>query len=54
MVDPNDEEVLRDEETDQFADYFKGRQPKILITTGREASGVRTFPSCSLFLAAFP
>jgi len=41
IVDPNDEEVLQDEETDQFADYFKGRHPKILITTGREASGVR-------------
>jgi len=41
MVDPNDEEVLKDEATDQFAEYFKGRHPKILITTGREASGVR-------------
>jgi len=52
MVDPNDEEVLKDEATDQFAEYFKGRHPKILITTGREASGVRLLffgPSLSFF-----
>jgi len=34
VVEPNDEEVLLDEEEDEFSDYFNRRQvPKLMITT---------------------
>jgi len=32
-VDPNDAEVFEDQANDEFASYFQGRTPKILITT---------------------
>jgi len=33
-VQPNDEEVIADENTDEFAEYFKGKNPpKLLLTT---------------------
>jgi len=38
IVQPNDEEVLEDERTDEFADYFKGLPPKVMITTSKDAS----------------
>jgi len=33
IVDPNDEEVMEDEDNDEFAKYFKGLPPKVAITT---------------------
>lgn len=34
MVDPEDEEVIQDEQTDELSSYFKCEQiPKVLITT---------------------
>jgi len=33
VVVPEDQEVLEDEKTDEFSDYFNGKKPKILITT---------------------
>jgi len=33
IVAPDDEEVLQDEQFDEFADYFNGKAPKIIITT---------------------
>ena len=36
-----DEEVLQEEETDEFADYFKGDvKPNLLVTTCRRPSAV--------------
>ncbi|EPZ32707.1 Brix-domain-containing protein [Rozella allomycis CSF55] len=38
IVDPADEEVLQDEEQDEFADYFSGKPPKIIVTTSKRPS----------------
>jgi len=38
IVDVDDEEVMQDEETDEFAEYFNGKTPKILITTSRKST----------------
>lgn len=36
-----DAEVLKEQETDEFADYFvQGQVPKILVTTSKRASAV--------------
>lgn len=40
FIDQDDEEVLADEEQDEFKDYFGGKQPKLLITTGTHESVV--------------
>eukprot|EP01135_Chromosphaera_perkinsii_P003558 Nk52_evm16s248 gene=Nk52_evmTU16s248 len=53
VVDPEDEEVQIDEESDEFADYFKGRIPKILITTSRKPVG-ETFKFARALLNIFP
>lgn len=40
MVQPNDEEVMGDEATDEFADYFSDiLRPKIIVTTRPRPSG---------------
>jgi len=31
---------MQDEETDEFAEYFNGATPKILITTSRKSTPV--------------
>ncbi|KAI8892397.1 anticodon-binding protein [Globomyces pollinis-pini] len=33
----DDEEVIEDEQTDEFASYFNGLPPKVLVTTSRRA-----------------
>jgi len=53
IVDPDDEEVLQDEATDQFADYFAGRQPKILVTTNKNPHG-RAFQLIREFTKMIP
>ena len=41
LVDPEDEEILADEEQDEFASYFtQGIEPKVLITTSKKAHEV--------------
>ena len=40
VVLPDDEEVLQDEKTDEFASYFESRlTPKVLLLTVRKPSG---------------
>eukprot|EP00732_Lithocolla_globosa_P000504 Lithocolla_globosa_v1_NODE_157_length_5627_cov_12.255922.p3 type:complete len:297 gc:universal NODE_157_length_5627_cov_12.255922:3883-2993(-) len=39
FVEPDDEEVVQDEQQDELSDYFKGRTPKLLITTNRKPVG---------------
>jgi ribosome production factor 1 len=42
IVAPNDEEVLKDEQVDEFAEYFQGdKVPSILITTCISPTQVR-------------
>lgn len=36
----DDEEVAEEEATDEFAQYFSGKAPKILITTSKRATPV--------------
>lgn len=37
LVDPEDQEVMQDEQTDELSSYFKcERIPKVLITTSRK------------------
>lgn len=38
-VMPDDEEVATDQATDELADYFDGRPPKIIVTTSVDAVG---------------
>jgi ribosome production factor 1 len=33
-----DEQVLEEEQFDEFAEYFKGKPPKVLVTTSRRAT----------------
>lgn len=40
-VEPDDAEILGDEQSDELAGYFDGRPPKILITTSPKILGVR-------------
>ncbi len=40
IVLPDDKEVVDDEQVDEFADYFRGTIPKILITTSVHATEV--------------
>ena len=52
FVQKEDEEVIEDTKTDEFADYFDGKLPKILITTSRRASPVcisHSFPFLNFF-----
>lgn len=39
IVDPDDEEVIRDQETDELSSYFDGRPPKIIVTTSNKPVG---------------
>ena len=40
-MDAQDEEVLQDQATDEWADYFNTQnEPKLLITTSKRASAV--------------
>merc|ERR1712216_523228 len=38
MVEPDDEEVEADEQFDEFADYFSGAPPKVMITSNKPPS----------------
>jgi len=40
IVKPDDEEVLQDEATDEFASFFNGEAPKLAITTCKSPSRV--------------
>ncbi|KNC85629.1 hypothetical protein SARC_02202 [Sphaeroforma arctica JP610] len=42
IVEADDEEVINDAETDELSAYFKGQQPKIMVTTSRKAIGAGT------------
>ncbi|KAJ3300284.1 Ribosome production factor 1 [Borealophlyctis nickersoniae] len=48
-----DVEVFADEETDEFAEYFKGLPPKILVTTSRRASA-KVYEFAEEFVSIFP
>jgi hypothetical protein len=37
VVDPEDEEVAKDQDTDELAGYYDGTPPKVLITTSIKA-----------------
>lgn len=53
-VDPDDEEVKFDEETDEFAAYFNGlTNPKVLITTSDRPRG-RTVRFCEQLATVIP
>eukprot|EP00041_Stephanoeca_diplocostata_P009902 m.156607 g.156607 ORF g.156607 m.156607 type:complete len:435 (+) comp17941_c0_seq1:153-1457(+) len=39
IVDPDDEEVIKDQETDELSSYFDGRPPKIIVTTSNKPVG---------------
>ncbi|EDQ86111.1 uncharacterized protein MONBRDRAFT_38546 [Monosiga brevicollis MX1] len=39
IVDPEDDEVMQDQATDELASYFDGKEPKVLITTSNKACG---------------
>lgn len=53
-VDPDDEEVKYDEETDEFAQYFNGlTNPKVLITTSDRPRG-RTVRFCEQLATVIP
>ncbi|KAJ3112270.1 argininosuccinate synthetase [Phlyctochytrium bullatum] len=49
----DDDEILEAEETDEFADYFLGLPPKILITTSRRATP-KTYDFVNEFITIFP
>ncbi|KAJ3074146.1 Ribosome production factor 1 [Podochytrium sp. JEL0797] len=53
MVDAEDEEVFASEETDEFASYFNGKPPKIMITTSRRATPA-TYEFANEFVGIFP
>eukprot|EP00474_Spongospora_subterranea_P008168 CRZ08626.1 hypothetical protein [Spongospora subterranea] len=54
MVDPQDNEIIQEQEMDEFSSYFKaGLKPKIAITTCRKPS-IRTFDFISDLLQAIP
>jgi len=38
MLEADDEEVAADEEVDEFASYFKGTPPKVMISTNKAPS----------------
>ena len=42
MVEENDQEVEEDEQNDEFAEYFDGRIPKIMMTSSRRPSAVKS------------
>ncbi|KAJ3045900.1 Ribosome production factor 1 [Rhizophlyctis rosea] len=48
-----DEEVFADEDTDEFAEYFKGLPPKILVTTSRRAAAA-VYEFAEEFVSIFP
>lgn len=39
-VQPDDEEVIQDQATDELSAYFNGQRPKIMVTTSEKAVGV--------------
>jgi len=41
IVNPDDQEVIEDEATDEFAQYFNGAPPKVLISTSDRPTHVR-------------
>ncbi|KAJ3136349.1 hypothetical protein HK100_001854 [Physocladia obscura] len=53
MVDANDDEILASEETDEFASYFNGTPPKILVTTSKRATS-DTYEFAEEFCSIFP
>ncbi|KAJ3416937.1 Ribosome production factor 1 [Chytridiales sp. JEL 0842] len=53
IVDPEDEEVLKSEDIDEFSPYFNGLPPKILVTTSRRATA-NTYEFANEFVSIFP
>ncbi|KAI9339313.1 anticodon-binding protein [Obelidium mucronatum] len=53
IVDADDEEVFASEETDEFAEYFNGTTPKVLVTTSRRATPA-TYEFANEFVGIFP
>ncbi|KAJ3349703.1 Ribosome production factor 1 [Entophlyctis luteolus] len=53
IVEPDDEEVFASEDTDEFASYFNGTPPKILVTTSKRATG-DTYDFAKEFCSIFP
>ncbi|KAJ3030476.1 UNVERIFIED_CONTAM: hypothetical protein HDU68_008892 [Siphonaria sp. JEL0065] len=53
IVDADDEEVFASEETDEFAQYFNGKTPKVLVTTSRRATPA-TYEFANEFVGIFP
>ncbi|TPX78388.1 hypothetical protein CcCBS67573_g00356 [Chytriomyces confervae] len=53
LVAADDEEVFASEETDEFASYFNGTPPKILVTTSRRANP-DTYEFANEFCTIFP
>eukprot|EP00126_Sphaerothecum_destruens_P012953 Sdes_comp22159_c0_seq1m20675 len=53
IVDPNDAEIMEEENMDEFSGYFQGCTPKILITTSKKPVG-STFQFARALLNIFP
>eukprot|EP00741_Cyanophora_paradoxa_P000473 tig00000405_g461.t1 len=53
VVTAEDEEVLEDEKTDEYADYFAGKVPKTLITSSKKPSA-RMYTLIAELLKIFP
>lgn len=54
VVQPGDEEVMRDEAEDEFAPYFSGeKKPKLMITT-KEAPSAKIFETIGELLNVIP
>ncbi|KAJ3331362.1 hypothetical protein HDU76_003380 [Blyttiomyces sp. JEL0837] len=53
VVEGDDEEVFKSEEIDEFASYFNGQAPKILVTTSRRANP-NTYEFAEEFCTIFP
>eukprot|EP00124_Ichthyophonus_hoferi_P001168 Ihof_evm9s55 gene=Ihof_evmTU9s55 len=54
IVEPDDEEVMNDEATDELAGYFAGDRPKILITTSQKAISQVTYKFCEELINMMP
>ncbi|KAJ3020925.1 Ribosome production factor 1 [Thoreauomyces humboldtii] len=48
-----DAEVFEEEDTDDFSEYFKGLQPKIMVTTSKRPSA-RVYEFAEEFVSIFP
>jgi len=53
VVDPDDEEIAGDQDTDELASYFDGRAPKVIITTSDKPVG-ETFQFAEELINIFP